>query len=161
VSRSGWFLGAYGGGIGLNAFLHDTWPDIREGAAILTTPRAHVTDVLLVEIASYVARVAVTATSCVHTTCRGRIDVCPDARRRRYAAGARHGRTAQRRLVERRRRYSLGPQLSVAAWAIAFGLLVLWSAIGWRATRALLQHGHRMPPITHPAAERRRAGRAP
>ena len=36
--------------------------------------------------------------------------------------------------------YSLGQQLILAVWDMAFGLVVLWSAIGWTATRALVQH---------------------
>jgi uncharacterized membrane protein YbhN (UPF0104 family) len=39
--------------------------------------------------------------------------------------------------------YSLGQQLILAAWDIALGLLLLWSAIGWTATRALV---HREAP---------------
>jgi uncharacterized membrane protein YbhN (UPF0104 family) len=39
--------------------------------------------------------------------------------------------------------YSLGQQLILATWDIAFGLLVLCSAIGWTATRTLV---HRETP---------------
>jgi uncharacterized membrane protein YbhN (UPF0104 family) len=46
--------------------------------------------------------------------------------------------------------YSLGQQLILAAWDVAFGVLLLWSAIGWSATRTLVQRGHRTPPIIHP-----------
>jgi len=144
--------------------LHDTWPDIREGAAILTTPRAYVTDVLLVEMASYVARVGVTATFmrayhlpvtpssvllilAVNATASTFAFTPGGVGTQQALATAALRNTASSSVVAA---YSLGQQLILAAWDIAFGLLVLWSAIGWRATRTLLQRGHRTPPIIHP-----------
>jgi uncharacterized membrane protein YbhN (UPF0104 family) len=143
--------------------VHDTWPDIREGATILTTPRAYVTDVLLVEIASYVARVGVTATFmrayhlpvtpssvllilAVNATASTFAFTPGGVGTQQALATAALRNTASSSAVAA---YSLGQQLILAAWDIAFGLLVLWSAIGWRASRALLQR-ERMPPITHP-----------
>jgi len=144
--------------------LHGTWPDIREGAAILTTPRAYLTDVLLVEIASYVARMAVTATfmrayhlPVTPTSVLLILAVNAIASTFAFTPG---GVGTQQALATAALRntaassavaaYSLGQQLILAAWDIAFGLLVLWSAIGWHATRSLLQRGHRTPPIIHP-----------
>jgi len=144
--------------------LHGTWPDIREGAAILTTPRAYITDVLLVEIASYVARMAVTATfmrayhlPVTPTSVLLILAVNAIASTFAFTPG---GVGTQQALATAALRntaassavaaYSLGQQLILAAWDIAFGLLVLWSAIGWRATRSLLPRGHRTPPIIHP-----------
>ena len=42
--------------------------------------------------------------------------------------------------------YSLGQQLILAAWDITLGLLLLWTAIGWTATRALI---HDQTPTPH------------
>ncbi len=145
---------------------HNTWPDAREGAAILTTPRAYATDVLLVEVVSYAARVAVTATfmrayDLPVTPSSVLLILAVNAAASTFAftpggvgtqqalATAALRNTASSSVVAA---YSLGQQLILATWDIAFGLLVLWSAIGWSATRALLQRGHRIPPIMHPNA---------
>jgi uncharacterized membrane protein YbhN (UPF0104 family) len=143
---------------------HDTWADAREGAAILATPRAYATDVLLVEVASYAARIAVTATFmraydlkvtpsslllilAVNATASTFAFTPGGVGTQQALATAALRNMASSSVVAA---YSLGQQLILAAWDVAFGTLVLWSAIGWSATRALLQRGHRMPPITHP-----------
>ena len=142
----------------------DTWAGVREGAAILTTPRAYATDVLLVEVASYAARIAVTATFMRAYD----LEVTPSSVLLILAVNAAAstfaftpgGVGAQQALATAALRntasssvvaaYSLGQQLILAAWDVAFGVLVLWSAIGWSATRAVLKRGHRTPPIIHP-----------
>jgi uncharacterized membrane protein YbhN (UPF0104 family) len=141
---------------------HDTWADAREGAAILTAPRAYATDVLLVEVASYAARIAVTATfmrayDLKVTASSVLLMLAVNATASTFAltpggvgtqqalATAALRNTASSSVVAA---FSLGQQLILAAWDVAFGMLVLWSAIGWIATRALLQCRHRMPPIT-------------
>jgi uncharacterized membrane protein YbhN (UPF0104 family) len=141
-----------------------TWTGAREGAAILTTPRVYATDVLLVEIASYAARMAVTAT---FMRAYG-LQVTPSSVLLILAVNATAstfaftpgGVGAQQALATAALRnsasssvvaaYSLGQQLILAAWDVAFGVLLLWSAIGWSATRTLVQRGHRTPPIIHP-----------
>ena len=155
VALVGWMI--------LRRFNH-TWADIREGAVILTAPRAYAADVLLVEVASYAARAAVTATFMRAYD----VPVTPSSLLLILAVNATvstfaltpGGVGAQQALATAALRnsasssvvaaYSLGQQLILAVWDVAFGVLVLWSAIGWSATRALLQRGHRMPPVTHP-----------
>jgi uncharacterized membrane protein YbhN (UPF0104 family) len=145
---------------------HGTWAGAREGAAILTTPRLYATDVLLVEIASYAARMAVTAT---FMRAYG-LKVTPSSVLLVLAVNAiastfaftPGGVGAQQALATAALRntasssvvaaYSLGQQLILAAWDVAFGVLLLWSAIGWSATRAVLQREHRTPPIIHPGS---------
>ena len=143
---------------------HDIWADAREGAAILATPRAYATDVLLVEVASYAARMAVTATfmrayDLKVTPSSLLLILAVNATASTFALTPGGVGTQQALATAALRNmasssvvaaYSLGQQLILAAWDVAFGTLVLWSAIGWSATRALLQRGHRMPPITHP-----------
>jgi uncharacterized membrane protein YbhN (UPF0104 family) len=148
--------------------VNDTWADIREGAAILTIPRAYATEVLLVEVASYAARVGVTATFmrayglpvtpsslllilAVNATASTFAFTPGGVGAQQALATAALRNTASSSMVAA---YSLGQQLILAVWDVAFGVLVLWSAIGWSATRALLQRGHRMPPIAHPGGTR-------
>jgi uncharacterized membrane protein YbhN (UPF0104 family) len=135
----------------------DTWADAREGAAILATPRTYATEVLLVELASYGARVAVTvafmraydvpvspqsvllilAVNAIAST----FAFTPGGVGTQQAlATAALRNTASTSVVAA---YSLGQQLILAAWDIALGLLLLWSAIGWAATRAVV---HREAP---------------
>jgi len=144
---------------------HNTWADARKGAAILTTPRAYAADVLLVEVASYTARIAVTATfmrayDLEVTPSSVLLILAVNAAASTFAltpggvgtqqalATAALRNTASSSAVAA---YSLGQQLILAAWDVAFGVLVLWSAIGWGATRALLQRRHRMPPVIQPS----------
>ena len=46
--------------------------------------------------------------------------------------------------------YSLGQQLILAAWDVGLGLLLLWSSIGWTATRALVHRDTPTPLTTRP-----------
>ncbi len=133
--------------------VHDTWADAREGAAILATPRAYATDVLMVEVASYIARIGVTATfmraydvpvspqsvalilavNAIAST----FALTPGGVGTQQAlATAALRNTASSSVVAA---YSLGQQLILAVWDIALGVLLLWLAIGWTATRAVVQ----------------------
>jgi uncharacterized membrane protein YbhN (UPF0104 family) len=131
----------------------DTWADAREGAAILATPRIYATEVLLVELASYGARVAVTATFmraydvpvsvqsvllilAVNAIASTFAFTPGGVGTQQALATAALRNTASSSVVAA---YSLGQQLILAAWDIALGLLLLWSAIGWAATRAVVQ----------------------
>jgi uncharacterized membrane protein YbhN (UPF0104 family) len=131
----------------------DTWADAREGAAILATPRIYATEVLLVELASYGARVAVTATFMraydvpvsvqsvllilgVNAIASTFAFTPGGVGTQQALATAALRNTASSSVVAA---YSLGQQLILAAWDIALGLLLLWSAIGWSATRAVVQ----------------------
>ena len=132
----------------------DIRSEAREGAAILATPRVYATEVLLVEVASYAARVGVTATFMRAYD----VPVSPQSVALILAVNALASTFAltpggvgtQQALATAALRntasssviaaYSLGQQLILAVWDMAFGLVVLWSAIGWTATRALVQH---------------------
>jgi uncharacterized membrane protein YbhN (UPF0104 family) len=136
---------------------HDTWTDAREGAAILANPRGYASEVLAVELASYAARVGVIATFMRAYD----VPVSPQSVLLILAVNAvastfaftPGGVGTQQALATAALRnsasssvvaaFSLGQQLILAAWDIALGLLVLWSAIGWTATRALV---HRETP---------------
>jgi len=143
----------------------DTWADAREGAAILATPRAYATEVLAVELASYVARVGVTATFmraydvpvsvqsvllilAVNAIASTFAFTPGGVGTQQALATAALRNTASSSVVAA---YSLGQQLILAAWDIAFGLLVLWSAIGWTATQALIHREAPAPVATHGA----------
>jgi len=140
--------------------VHDTLATAGQGAAILATPGAYATDVVLVEAASYVARVGVTATfmraydvpvsaqsvalilavNAIAST----FALTPGGVGTQQAlATAALRNTASSSVVAA---YSLGQQLILAAWDITLGLLLLWTAIGWTATRALI---HDQTPTPH------------
>jgi uncharacterized membrane protein YbhN (UPF0104 family) len=136
---------------------HGTWPNAREGAAILTTPRAYASQVLAVELASYVARIGVTAAFMraygVPTSLENvLLIVAVNAVASTFALTP-GGVGAQQALATAALRnsasasavaaFSLGQQLILAAWDVAFGLILLWSAIGWTATHRLV-----LPPKT-------------
>lgn len=124
-----------------------------EGAAILATPRRCATQVLALEAASYLVRMAVTATFMFA------YDVPVSPRAVLLIVGANSisstftftpgGVGSQQALTTVALRnyapastvtaYSLGQQLILAAWDVALGLLLLWSTIGWRATRDLVR----------------------
>jgi uncharacterized membrane protein YbhN (UPF0104 family) len=132
---------------------HGTWPHAREGAAILTTPRVYVSQVLAVEMASYMARIGVTAAFMRAYGVPASVEnvlliVAVNAVASTFAltpggvgtqqalATAALRNTASSGAVTA---FSLGQQLILAAWDIVFGLVVLWSAIGWTATRRLVR----------------------
>jgi uncharacterized membrane protein YbhN (UPF0104 family) len=139
--------------------LHDTWAGARDGAAILATPRAYVSDVLLVEVASYVARICVTATFMraydVPVSPRSVVLILAVNAVASTVAFTPGGVGTQQALATAALRstapssvvaaFSFGQQLILAAWDIAFGLLLLWSTIGWTAARALVHAETPMP----------------
>jgi uncharacterized membrane protein YbhN (UPF0104 family) len=132
---------------------HVTWPHAREGAAILATPRAYMSQVLAVEIASYVMRIGVTAAFMraygVPTSVENVLLVIAANAVASTFALTPGGVGTQQALATAALRntassgavtaFSLGQQLILAAWDIVFGLIVLWSAIGWTATRRLVR----------------------
>jgi uncharacterized membrane protein YbhN (UPF0104 family) len=134
-----------------------TWAGAREGAAILASPHAYASEVLAVEVASYAARVGVIASFmraygvpvslesvllilAVNAIASTFAFTPGGVGTQQALATAALRNTASSSVVAA---YSLGQQLILAAWDIALGLLVLWSAIGWTATRALV---HREAP---------------
>lgn len=140
----------------------DTWADAREGAAILATPRIYATEVLLVELASYGARVGVTATFmraydvpvsvqsvllilAVNAIASTFAFTPGGVGTQQALATAALRNTASSSVVAA---YSLGQQLILAAWDIGLGLLLLWSAIGWAATRAVVHREAPAPLVT-------------
>jgi uncharacterized membrane protein YbhN (UPF0104 family) len=154
--------------------VHDTLVNAGRGAAILATPRAYATDVVLVEAASYVARVGVTATF-MHAY---DVPVSPQSVALILAVNAiastfaftPGGVGTQQALATAALRntasssvvaaYSLGQQLILAVWDVALGLLVLWSAIGWTATRALIHERTPTPHLARGVRPRRAGGTA-
>jgi uncharacterized membrane protein YbhN (UPF0104 family) len=144
---------------------HVTWPHAREGAAILATPRVYLSQVLAVEMASYVTRIGVTAAFMraygVPTSVENVLLVVAANAVASTFALTPGGVGTQQALATAALRntasagavtaFSLGQQLILAAWDIAFGLVVLWSAIGWTATRRLVRAPR--PTAQSPAAQ--------
>jgi uncharacterized membrane protein YbhN (UPF0104 family) len=140
------------------------WAEAREGAAILATPRVYTTEVLLVEVASYVARVGVTATFMwayeVPVSLENVLLILAGNAIASTFAFTPGGVGTQQALATAALRnsasssvvaaYSLGQQLILAAWDVGLGLLLLWSSIGWTATRALVHHDTPTPLMTRP-----------
>jgi uncharacterized membrane protein YbhN (UPF0104 family) len=132
---------------------HVTWPHAREGAAILATPRAYLAQVLAVEVTSYVMRIGVTAAFMraygVPTSVENVLLVVAANAVASTFALTPGGVGTQQALATAALRntassgavtaFSLGQQLILAAWDIAFGLVVLWAAIGWTATRRVVR----------------------
>jgi uncharacterized membrane protein YbhN (UPF0104 family) len=132
--------------------LQGTWAAAREGAAILTTPRAYAYEVLAVEVASYGARVGVTATFMraydVPVSLQNVLLILAVNALASTFAFTPGGVGTQQALATAALRtsaassvvaaFSLGQQLILAVWDVAFGLVVLSSAVGWTATRAVV-----------------------
>jgi uncharacterized membrane protein YbhN (UPF0104 family) len=153
----------------------DIWAEAREGAAILATPRVYATEVLLVEVASYVARVGVTATFMsayeVPVSLQNVLLILAGNAIASTLAFTPGGVGTQQALATAALRnsasssvvaaYSLGQQLILAAWDVGLGLLLLWSSIGWTATRALVHRDTPTPLTTQPTVSRPLGTRAP
>lgn len=134
-----------------------TWADAREGAAILAAPRAYASEVLAVEAASYAARVGVTATFMraydVPVSLQNVLLILAVNAIASTFAFTPGGVGTQQALATAALRtsasssvvaaFSLGQQLILAAWDVALGAIVLWSAVGWTAARELV---HREAP---------------
>jgi uncharacterized membrane protein YbhN (UPF0104 family) len=132
---------------------HMAWPSAREGAAILATPRAYLSQVLAVEMASYLIRIGVTAAFMraygVPTSVENVLLVVAANAVASTFALTPGGVGTQQALATAALRntasvgavtaFSLGQQLVLAAWDIVFGLIVLWAAIGWTATRRVVR----------------------
>ena len=132
---------------------HGTWPHAKEGAAILTTPRVYASQVLAVEMASYVARIGVTAAFMRAYGVPASVEnvlliVAANAVASTFALTPGGVGTQQALATAALRNtasagaiaaFSLGQQLILAAWDIVFGLIVLWWAIGWSATHSLVR----------------------
>jgi uncharacterized membrane protein YbhN (UPF0104 family) len=133
--------------------LQDTWAAAREGAAILTTPRAYATEVLAVEVASYGARVGVTATFMrayhVPVSLQNVLLILSVNALASTFAFTPGGVGTQQALATAALRtsapssmvaaFSLGQQLILAVWDVALGLTVLATAVGWTAARAVVR----------------------
>ena len=94
----------------------------QEGAAILATPRRYASQVLAVEVASYVTRMAVT------TTFMYAYDVPVSARAVLLITAVNSISTT----------FAATQQLILTAWDVVLGFVLLWSTIGWTATRHLV-----------------------
>jgi uncharacterized membrane protein YbhN (UPF0104 family) len=129
----------------------------QEGAAILGSPRRYAGQVLAVELASYVVRMAVTATFMyaydVPVSVRAVLLVTAVNSISTTFAATPGGVGTQQALASVVLRnyapahivtaFSLGQQLILAAWDVVLGFVLLWSTIGWTATRHLVsREGH-------------------
>jgi uncharacterized membrane protein YbhN (UPF0104 family) len=123
-----------------------------EGAAILRSPRRYVTQVLAVEVASYVVRMTVTTTFMyaydVPVSARAVLLITAVNSISTTFAATPGGVGTQQALASVALRnyapahivtaYSLGQQLILTAWDVVLGFVLLWSTIGWTATRRLM-----------------------
>lgn len=148
---------------------------LTEGGAILHTPRRYVRDVLALQLAAYFLRMGVFSTfmraygvpvsigsvlflmaiSAVSST----FSATPGGVGTQQAlASVALRSTASSRTIAG---YSLGQQLILGAWDLAFGLVLLWSTIGREATRDLAwrrgRRGHPEPPQPDSPADPRTA----
>jgi uncharacterized membrane protein YbhN (UPF0104 family) len=124
----------------------------QEGAAILGSPRRYASQVLAVEVASYVVRMAVTATFMyaydVPVSVRAVLLVTAVNSIATTFAATPGGVGTEQALASVALRsyapahivtaYSLGQQLILTAWDVVLGFALLWSTIGWTATRHLV-----------------------
>jgi uncharacterized membrane protein YbhN (UPF0104 family) len=124
----------------------------QEGAAIVRTPRRYASQVLAVEAASYVARMAVTTTFMyaydVPVSARSVLLVTAVNSISTTFAATPGGVGTQQALASVALRnyapahvvtaFSLGQQLILTAWDVVLGFVLLWSTIGWTATRHLV-----------------------
>ncbi len=124
----------------------------QEGAAILGTPRRYVSQVLAVEVASYLVRMAVTTTFMyaydVPVSARAVLLITAVNSISTTFAATPGGVGTQQALASVALRnyapahivtaYSLGQQLILTAWDVVLGFVLLWSTIGWTATRHLV-----------------------
>lgn len=124
----------------------------QEGAAILGTPRRYASQVLAVEVASYVVRMTVTATFMyaydVPVSVRAVLLVTAVNSIATTFAATPGGVGTEQALASVALRnyapahivtaYSLGQQLILTAWDVVLGFALLWSTIGWSATRHLV-----------------------
>jgi uncharacterized membrane protein YbhN (UPF0104 family) len=129
----------------------------KEGATILATPRRYASHVLALEAASYLVRMAVTATLMhaydVPVSPRAVMLVTAANSITTTFAATPGGVGTQQALATVALRnyapahvvtaYSLGQQLILAAWDVVLGFLLLWATIGWTATRELVRHKRR------------------
>ena len=130
----------------------ETQTHTQEGAAILGTPRRYASQVLAVEVASYVVRMAVTTTFMyaydVPVSARAVLLITAVNSISTTFAATPGGVGTQQALASVALRnyapahvvtaYSLGQQLILTAWDVVLGFVLLWSTIGWTATRHLV-----------------------
>jgi uncharacterized membrane protein YbhN (UPF0104 family) len=124
----------------------------QEGAAILATPRRYASQVLAVEVASYLVRMTVTTTFMyaydVPVSARAVLLITAVNSISTTFAATPGGVGTQQALASVALRnyapahivtaYSLGQQLILTAWDVVLGFVLLWSTIGWTATRRLV-----------------------
>ena len=129
----------------------------QEGAAILATPRRYASQVLAVEVASYGVRMGVTTTFMyaydVPVSARAVLLITAVNSISTTFAATPGGVGTQQALASVALRnyapahivtaFSLGQQVILTAWDVVLGLVLLWSTIGWAATRHLVsREGH-------------------
>jgi uncharacterized membrane protein YbhN (UPF0104 family) len=124
----------------------------QEGAAILGSPHRYVSQVLAVEVASYALRMGVTTTFMyaydVPVSARAVLLITAVNSISTTFAATPGGVGTQQALASVALRsyapahivtaYSLGQQLILTAWDVVLGFGLLWSTVGWTATRRLV-----------------------
>jgi len=147
--------------------LHHTWEQAKDGGGILTTPGKFMTQVVLVEAASYAARMGVNATfmyayhipvslqniflivaaSSISST----IAIAPGAVGSQTAliSVVLNGVAPQSVITA----YTVGQALITTAWSVAFGLTMLAAQIGWKQTRGLIHVRKKEDGENNPLAE--------
>jgi len=147
--------------------LHHTWEQAKDGGGILTTPGKFMTQVVLVEAASYAARMGVNATfmyayhipvsleniflivaaSSISST----IAIAPGAVGSQTAliSVVLKGVAPQSTITA----YTVGQALITTAWSVAFGLTMLALQIGWEQTRSLIHFRRKKDGDADPLAE--------
>jgi uncharacterized membrane protein YbhN (UPF0104 family) len=147
--------------------LRHTWEQAKDGGGILTTPRKFMTQVVLVEAASYAARMGVNATfmyayhipvsitniflivaaSSISST----IAIAPGAVGTQTAliSVVLNGVAPQSVITA----YTVGQAVITTAWSVAFGLTMLAMQIGWKQTRSLIHFRKKKDGNAEPLAE--------
>ncbi|HSD04034.1 MAG TPA: lysylphosphatidylglycerol synthase domain-containing protein [Gaiellales bacterium] len=133
------------------------WEDAKAGAAILRTPRLYLTRVLVLQVASYAARVGVNANFMyafgIPVTIRNVFLIIAANSVSSTFAVTPGGVGTQQAMASFALRdvapastvtaYSLAQQMILIAWNITFGLVAMASTFGWSATKDMISESRK------------------
>jgi len=133
------------------------WEDAKEGAAILRTPRLYLSRVLVLQVASYAARVGVNANFMyafgIPVTIRNVFLIIAANSVSSTFAVTPGGVGTQQAMASFALRdvapastvtaYSLAQQMILIAWNITFGLAAMASTFGWSATKDMVRESRK------------------
>ena len=133
------------------------WEDAKEGAVILRTPRLYLSRVLVLQVASYAARVGVNATFMyafgIPVTVRNVFLIIAANSVSSTFAVTPGGVGTQQAMASFALRnvapastvtaYSLAQQMILIAWNITFGLVAMASTFGWSATKDMVRESRK------------------